>query len=166
MHLTVSRHGQAHPASMSGTDRDRELHPQGQREAKFLALAMATLDTPPDAIVASPFVRAQQTALVINNSLRLELMTDDRLRCGTQPSNVLQLIEHYAEAKSLVLVGHNPTLDELIGLLTGGVGAHGPGLRTGEAYVIDLNPADPIGTGMLLTRIRLEPEKSTTNEPR
>ena len=162
MHLTVSRHGQAHRDSITGTDRDRELHPQGQREAKFLALALATLDTPPDALVASPFVRAQQTALTINNNLGLELLTDDRLRCGVQPSTVLGIIEEYAEAKSLVLVGHNPTLDELIGLITGGVGTYGPGLRTGEAYVIDLDPANPVGNGVIVTRIRLETQEIPT----
>lgn len=152
---------------MTGTDRDRELKPRGRQQAEFLALTLATLDTPPDRLIASPFVRTQQTAEIIDARLNLGLITDDRLRCGTQSSAVLNLIAEHADARSLVIVGHNPTFDELVGLLTRGPGAYGPGLRTGEAYVLEIDPTNPLAQGAhatVLAQIRHENEEPTAPE--
>jgi len=160
--LTIARHGKAHQYSESGTDRDRELKPRGFRQAEFLGQALATLETPPDRLVCSPFVRAHQTATLLNAALDLDLLLDDRLRCGQPASSVVQCLESHPDASSLVLVGHNPTFDDVIGLLLHGPGAMGPGLRTGEAFVLNIHPEQPIGTATLHAQFRLEKEEAPT----
>ncbi|MFG0304598.1 MAG: SixA phosphatase family protein [Phycisphaerales bacterium JB040] len=162
MILTIARHGKAHQYSESGTDRDRELKPRGHRQAEFLGRALATLETPPDRLVSSPFVRAHQTATLLNAALDLDLLIDDRLRCGQPASSVLDCLEANSDAASLVLVGHNPTFDDVIGLLLHGPGSTGPGLRTGEAFVLRIQPDQPVGTAELHAQFRLEKEEAPT----
>ena len=58
---------------------------------------------------------------------------------------------------TLVLVGHNPQVSVLAGMLGGqGLGA-GIGLRTGQAAVLEI-PADGSGVGSLVDVVRLEEE--------
>jgi hypothetical protein len=55
----------------------------------------------------------------------------------------------------VALVGDNPQLGEVIGILTRGVPGPECMLRTGEAVIIDADPDNLIGTGKMIGRIRL-----------
>jgi phosphohistidine phosphatase len=164
MRVIVARHGKAFRDSATGLDRDRELKPRGRAQADFLGLALAGLEGGPGVVVSSPFARARETAERIGRVLGVAPVLDERLEVGAAVSAVLGVIAEHAGAGAVCVVGHNPTFEEVVGTLVGGVGANPDNLRTGEAVVIDVDADRPIGTGRVAARIRLvvgegEPER-------
>ena len=65
MILYVVRHAEAVELGTPGAARDfdRALTPHGRAQARALAAALVRLNCPADAVVASPLVRAHQTAV-------------------------------------------------------------------------------------------------------
>jgi len=146
VHLFVVRHGKAHRDSPTGADFDRELKPRGARQARWLGAVLGERDDAPRLIVTSPLVRALQTATLLNESLGVGLLVDERLDTETSVSRVLTLIAGHADAGSLAIVGHNPTLSVLGGSLVGGPGA-AVELRTGACLRVQIDPHGAIGSG-------------------
>ena len=73
------------------------------------------------------------------------------------PPAQTEVIASHQGPRPIMLVGHNPTLEKLVGLLT-----RGPGqvydMRTGQAVLVELDPESPIGSGSLLQVLRLDDE--------
>lgn len=78
MHILVIRHGQPHDESESGGQGDPPLSELGQRQAR--AVGEFLKHEKIDHIVASPMVRAHQTALPLCELLGLEPELDDDLK--------------------------------------------------------------------------------------
>ncbi len=117
MHLYIIRHGKAQQDSPTGRDRERELAPRGERQAEWLGEQLAGRNDAPTRIVASPFVRADQTARLVNHSLAVELAYDDRLIVDEPASGVFELIGGFQRGDRVALVGHNPQLSRVCGML-------------------------------------------------
>ncbi len=149
MRLYVIRHGKAERDAPSGLDRDRRLIDKGERQAAYLAGALAGAEIAPERIVTSPYARAFETARPIALALDLDLVTDGRLEVGEAVSPVLDLIEEHA-ASGLAIVGHNPQLEILVSALLGGVTTAPVRVRTGEAYVLDVDGDVGPGAGALV----------------
>lgn len=152
--LYITRHGKAQPESPSGRDEDRPLRKRGERQSHFLATTFSDLDEPPSLVMTSPLKRAIDTAQIIVDTLSCELRIEPILGLGHAASDVVEVLEvisRAADHRSIVLVGHNPQLETLVGVLTGGPTGEPVRLRTGECAVVDLSqPDNPIGTGTLL----------------
>jgi alpha-ribazole phosphatase len=86
--LLVARHGQATQGPDHVWTPDDPLTELGHRQASDLAAHVAGLRRPPTRIVASPFLRAQQTAAPSAEALALPIETDPRLAefASTLPS--------------------------------------------------------------------------------
>ena len=153
MRLIVVRHGKAEVHSSTGKDEDRSLKPRGTRQAEFLAAHFTASDTPA-LILASRFERAITTAQVIQKATQSPLEIVRQLEVGYAPSSASELIAAHAGTSPLMLVGHNPQLADFIWVLTNGLPPQDSGLRTGEAVVLDVDPANLVGTGKELARIR------------
>lgn len=156
MRLYVVRHAKAEEGAPGGRDEDRPLRARGERQADHLAAALSEIDHPPTLVITSPFVRAFDTAERINRALEAEFMTDGRLCVGEPVSGVLGLIRERALTGALCLVGHNPQLEHLCGTLLAGPAAPPVRVRTGEAFVFDVDAGEPAGSGRLVESIRLE----------
>ncbi|KAF0863694.1 phosphohistidine phosphatase SixA [Pseudomonas sp. LD120] len=115
MKLWVLRHGQAE--SHAPTDAQRPLTAHGRDEV--LGSAAQLIGQPISAIIASPYVRAQQTAQLVREVLGFagEVRTVPWL---TPDANPLQVLEHLDSADNLLLVSHQPLVGNLIGLLLNG----------------------------------------------
>ncbi|MGZ0781991.1 phosphohistidine phosphatase SixA [Pseudomonas saponiphila] len=115
MKLWVLRHGQAEPHAAS--DDQRNLTAHGRQEV--LGSAAQLIGQPISAIIASPYVRAQQTAQLVRQALGFEgeIRTVPWL---TPEANPLQVLEHLDSADNLLLVSHQPLVGKLIGLLQHG----------------------------------------------
>lgn len=124
MNLYLLRHGLAAESSASGRDSDRPLTPKGERKLRQAAKAMEALKLPFDLILSSPYLRARQTAEVVAETFgaqkRLEF--SDTLKPNGSANELVQLLRERVPAREeVLLVGHEPFLSELIGLLvTGG----------------------------------------------
>jgi phosphohistidine phosphatase len=146
MQLYLFRHGEAEPARESGDDA-RELTAKGRDDVRRTAEALARAGAKPDAIVASPLVRARQTAEIAGRVLGAAWQTDARLRPGATLGPVQALLAA-GQWQRIMLVGHEPDLSSIIGQLTGGRVK----MRAGGVARVDAERIEPrAGVLLLLT---------------
>jgi phosphohistidine phosphatase len=167
MKVYIVRHGKAEPDAPSGSDTDRLLAPKGMEQARFLGASIARHGPSPTLIISSPVVRAFETARIIHAALDARLETALPLRVDEPVSGVIDLLDALAEGPTpppcVMLVGHNPQVSELCEVLVNGVSAARCTFRTGEAVLLSVAPANLVGTGRLLSQLRLEEECGTTS---
>ena len=125
MNLFLLRHGLAVDRSKPGLkkDSDRPLTPKGKQRLWRVAEAMEEMDLEFDAILASPFLRAAQTAEIVAEAfeLRKKLTLSEHLTPNGNPKMLLEQISLLKPLpKDVLLVGHEPYLSQLIGLLVAG----------------------------------------------
>ncbi|WP_163559480.1 phosphohistidine phosphatase SixA [Halomonas sp. NO4] len=126
--LLIMRHGEAGPGS---PDAARELTAQGEREARRLANWLAGRDDLEGLrLVASPYVRAQQTARAVAEACGVELETLSCLTPDDSPQAVADWLLEQAGQGPLMLVSHMPLVGALTGLLVEGRGERGLGFPT------------------------------------
>lgn len=149
MKIWILRHGQAE--SMAASDPERALTDYGRREASVVA---KLLDGEPlDNILASPYLRAQQTAELVSSRVAYPrgIATAAWLTPDDDPHQVLDFLAERNE-RSLLLVSHQPLVGQLISLLIEGhKGGHYPMPTAGLACVEVDFPAAGIGHLQLLT---------------
>ncbi len=158
MLVVLARHGKAIESAASGRDRDRTLRPRGHRQAEHLGAVLAAMDLRPQRVIASPYPRAWETAAYIARALALDPIADERLEVGCSAGELIEVIENAARSAvdSACFVGHNPTLEDALGVLIDGPAGPPVRVRTGEAFCVELDPADPIGRSRVVEQIRLE----------
>ncbi len=117
--LTLFRHGKAEPHGKGIEDFHRELIKQGvQRVTEVAQKAVKAWGTP-DLIVSSPAVRALSTAELYAE----ELSTTDDIQLyeelyAAESGDIVDVIHELpADIEHVVIVGHNPSLEELAFLL-------------------------------------------------
>ena len=124
MDLFILRHGIAVEHGAHGyKEPDRPLTAKGERKLWQVAEAMEALKLSFDLIVSSPYTRARQTAEIVAEAFnaRRKLEFSDTLLPGGSVKELLGFINHYQpEPDSVLLVGHEPYLSELISLLASG----------------------------------------------
>ena len=146
MDLWLLRHAEAHGDAPSGRDEERELTPEGLARARAVARGLAALAPPIEIVLASPFRRAFQTAEPCARVLRLELPRPfPVLLPGTDPAEAASELAR-GDWRSVLLVGHQPLLGSLIGLLVFGDGRHEVPLRKAAIARITWAPG---GSGTL-----------------
>lgn len=118
--LIVLRHAKAEPFASS--DHDRVLLPRGVGDAQEAGRWAAEVDALPDYVVVSSAARAQGTwsAFVAGSGCVTTPVTDRSLyAAGTD--GALEIIRTVPEdARTVMLVGHNPTMQHLVHLLDDG----------------------------------------------
>lgn len=124
--IYLLRHGDAEEGF--GDDAARRLTLKGERQARAAGKALAARGIKPDACLASPKVRAADTAGLACEALDLEPEITDELRGGPFDSTSLA-----AGRDDVLLVGHEPDFSTEVTRLTG---AHVK-LRKGGLAVVD-----------------------------
>lgn len=116
--LLLLRHAKAQPDAPAG-DHRRVLTKRGVRDARAIGAVLAALPVRPDVILTSDAARARQTAQVAAEALGVDLREEPRIY-GASVQALLRLVRRLPEqARCVVLVGHNPGLEELAALLAG-----------------------------------------------
>lgn len=124
MNVYLLRHGIAVPSGTPGIpDHDRPLTPEGRKKVAQVAHGFERLALAVDRIVTSPLPRALATAEIIADALGMEdrLEVDDALSADRSADSIAVWLGKSSES-SVMLVGHNPGLSDLIGVLTGAGG--------------------------------------------
>ena len=124
MEIFLLRHAIAiERAEHDGPDEDRALMEEGRRELKRVARAMRTMHLSFDVIFSSPLLRALQTAEIVAASLRMKnrlRVTDQLVPSMPAGKQIAWLNRLRPSPESVMLVGHEPNLSELMShLLTG-----------------------------------------------
>jgi phosphohistidine phosphatase len=110
--IYLLRHGDAEAGDSD--DAARRLTAKGERQAHAAGAALAALGAKTDACLASPKVRAAETARLACEPLGLEPETAAELRGGGFDALALA-----AGRGDVLLVGHEPDISAEIGRLTG-----------------------------------------------
>lgn len=118
--LIVVRHGKSDWAG-DEPDRQRPLAKRGRRQAPEAAAWIAEHHPAVDLAVVSPAVRAQETWQIVADHLgdTPAVRTDERVYAAWGRDLVALVRELPEAATTVVLVGHNPGLEELVADLTG-----------------------------------------------
>ncbi|MEO8034204.1 MAG: histidine phosphatase family protein [Acidobacteriota bacterium] len=145
-HVVLLRHGDAERRAPNGRDEDRRLTAEGSAEMKEIAAGLARAFPDADAIFASPFTRAQETAARVAGSYGsgLTVETTDALVPGARSEELRRLLAG-SPARRMILVGHEPSVSANTLALIGGPGASLE-FRTGGACCVRLLPG---GDGVL-----------------
>jgi phosphohistidine phosphatase len=119
--LLLLRHAKSDRSNTALRDHDRPLAPRGDRDAPQMGTALAALDLIPDEILTSTAVRARETTNLVAEAMAYkgEIIEAPNIY-GASVDGLLDSLRECDEENIVLLVGHNPGLEELICLLTGG----------------------------------------------
>jgi phosphohistidine phosphatase len=120
MDLYLIRQAEAAAADRSIDDALRPLTARGRKDARMLGEALARAGVALDALVTSPLVRAVETAELVAVGLEraapLDVAVELAPPCGPE-AVIEEAILPRAELASIALVGHEPQLGALLGVL-------------------------------------------------
>jgi phosphohistidine phosphatase len=118
--LVVLRHAKAEPYGGEG-DRQRSLTGRGRRDAAAVGAWLQARDLVPQAVVCSPAVRTRETLAAVRTASGLEMdaFYDERVY-DASVDDLLDVVGGlWQDVETVLLVGHNPGCEELVGALTG-----------------------------------------------
>ena len=120
--LILFRHGKAEPESASGEDFDRRLAPRGVGESGEMAAHLADMGFAPDVALVSPAARTRETwAAAAPHFPKARARFEEDLYHADSIAVRLAAERVGATAATVMVVGHNPGLQELtVRLLTEG----------------------------------------------
>jgi phosphohistidine phosphatase len=119
--LLILRHAKSSWKQPDQADHDRPLNERGKSDAPRVGRLLREEDLVPDLIVSSTAKRARKTAAKVaeGSGYGGEIQLSDELYLAP-PKTYLGVLRQVADAHSRVMVvGHNPGLEELLTLLTG-----------------------------------------------
>jgi phosphohistidine phosphatase len=120
--LLILRHAKSSWDDASLDDRERPLNPRGRRDAPRMGDLLRDERLIPDVIITSDAVRAHMTAVAVAETAgyRRDLVVNPLLYHAS-PEDVIAVLKTVpnANARTVMIVGHNPGLENLIEQLTG-----------------------------------------------
>jgi phosphohistidine phosphatase len=116
--LYLLRHAKAAPAAPGMRDFDRPLDAQGVRDARLIGKALSGKGVSPQTILCSSALRTRQTLEQIAPFMPFAGGTHfSSALYSADAQGYLQEIKSIAHSSSLMVIGHNPSTEELAGLL-------------------------------------------------
>jgi len=153
--IVVVRHGPAEPRDPARWPNDdrRPLTSKGKTQTRRAARGLARLASPADRVATSCADRASKTAELVAGALpetpRLE--TWPELAPGNLPDPIFQKLRRSVRpGQEVVLVGHDPTLAEFVGMALVGDGVSVVRLTRGGAACLDFPTGVKPGAGRLV----------------
>lgn len=117
--LYLMRHAPAGPRPAGSGDRDRRLTPAGRRAVKALATRLKSAAVAPAIALCSPARRARESLDLLRAELGWDgaVTVEEPLYLADAPTLLARLRAVDAAVDSVLLVGHNPGLEDLTRML-------------------------------------------------
>lgn len=117
--IMLLRHAHAAWADAGSQDYDRPLSERGRLEAAAIGQIMRDRDLVPDRVLCSSARRTRETISIVAEILNCKdaVTYDDRLY-GSDSRTYSELAEEYRDAGHLMIVGHNPMMEDFTELLS------------------------------------------------
>ncbi len=115
--LYLARHAKSSWNSGAPNDYQRPLSKRGQHNAEKIGAELAKRGWKPELVITSPAIRASQTCQVLCKHLGVskEQITWNREVYAAYMVTLLHLLSKQAETtSSIMLVGHNPSIEDLL----------------------------------------------------
>jgi phosphohistidine phosphatase len=120
--LLILRHAKSSWGDASLEDRERPLNERGRRDAPRMGDLLCAEQLVPDVILTSDAVRAHTTAMATAKAAGYtgEIVVHPGLYLAS-PEDILAALQGVpdANARTVMIVGHNPGLEELLEKLSG-----------------------------------------------
>lgn len=119
--LTLVRHGKSSWQTSGQTDFDRPLNDRGRADAPEMASRLVSAGCIPDLILCSAAVRTQQTAALMAEGMHLsqdKILHYNELYLAAPPTLLLALQAAASEYDHVMIIAHNPGLEDLSALLS------------------------------------------------
>lgn len=146
--LLLLRHAKSSWKTAAGTDFERPLNTRGQQDAPRVGSWLREQGLLPDYVVSSPAERAKQTVLKAARELELkkkDIHWDPRIYEAGLDTLLAVLADCPREAQTVLLVGHNPSLDYLLEYLCPSLPTTDDGKMFTTAAVAELDMPDEWG---------------------
>src|SRR5262245_41235394 len=117
--LLILRHAKSSWDDASIGDHDRPLNPRGLKTAPLMGSLIKSNKLVPDVILSSTALRAVETAKLVAKSAGFKKAVP--AVAGFYPGDPVSYIETLktqTSAQSIMVIGHNPGLEELVYVLT------------------------------------------------
>ena len=125
--IYLARHAKSSWNSDAANDFDRPLSSRGETDAKRIGEEMLKLDWLPQKVITSPAVRAKQTCKILCNEFGFAI---DSIEWKSEiysayTVTLLHILTNMDEStESLMLLGHNPAMEDLLVHLCGFAETH------------------------------------------
>ncbi len=123
--LSILRHAKAEHAEEYPTDIERPLTPRGYKDARQIGDLLTDVEPSIDWIVSSPAQRTRQTASAVTDALKFKrgILWQDAIYEADADTLLNVLAQVPDEMKHVLIIGHNPGMEELISGLVAGAPA-------------------------------------------
>jgi phosphohistidine phosphatase len=117
--LLLLRHAKAERSQPGGRDRDRVLEERGRLDARKIGDYLARHGFIPDRALVSPAARTRETWTLVAEAFERTpaVSYDERIYEGPAQAILKAIQDSAGEARTLLVIGHNPSLHELATLL-------------------------------------------------
>jgi phosphohistidine phosphatase len=119
--LLILRHARSSLKSPNLSDHDRPLDELARQDALWIGKLLRNKELVPDFIVSSTALRAKTTAdLVAKGCSFVGEVVFDQLLYHAKPIDYIKVLERLSDRyERVLLVGHNPTVEDAIEMLIG-----------------------------------------------
>ena len=139
--LILLRHAHAESGADGQPDLDRALSRQGVAEAEAAGKWLKEHGYLPDRVLVSPSRRTRETLEEVLRQLGyVEQRQEARIYEAT-PGTLMQVADELRDTARLMVVGHNPGLEQMVALLSSGQSGEFRGMPAGAIAVLHL-PAE------------------------
>lgn len=117
--LILWRHAEAEDVTATGRDADRALTKRGRKDAERMAKWLNE-HLPTDTIVlSSPARRCQETVAALGEIRNIDIKNVEFLSVDSTVEKIASALTLITDAKSILIVGHQPNLGSLIANMLG-----------------------------------------------
>lgn len=151
--LLIVRHAIAEDRNLSSAsgmrDADRQLTDKGSSKMREIARVLHKILPSPGLLLSSPYLRTRQTAILLAELWQTPVEPCEHLAPGGDLEALLVRLADSHSNGLMVVVGHEPDLSELIGLLLCGKQHSFVRMKKGGAALIRLDEPVRPGCGEL-----------------
>jgi phosphohistidine phosphatase len=118
--LLILRHAKSSWKDPGLSDHDRPLNKRGRHDAPLMGKLLKDEDLKPDLILSSTATRAKKTAELVAKGCKYkgEIVINQALY-RAEPKDYLKILEGISVTyKTVLMVGHSPTIEETIEMIT------------------------------------------------
>ena len=148
MNIHLLRHGIAAPLAEENDFRDekRRLTPEGELKLRRAGQGLKLLQVSFDLIASSTLIRARETAEIIAEVLKHKPPIDiwEELEPEGTAESVCSRLHAHFEKRSLLLVGHQPSIGILASFLLTGNSNRSLPFKKGSIYSLELTELPPL----------------------
>lgn len=146
--LILLRHAHAEPATAGQADLDRPLSAEGLAEAEAAGRWLAEQGLVPDCVLCSPSRRTRETLEAVLGVVGyVEQRVEDSIY-EANPGTLIALADSHVDVERLMLVGHNPGMEQLAALLHSGQSGDYRGMPPAGVAVLAMPAGMPLEPGI------------------